>query len=398
MSITVPIASPDKPQTAEEVLERVNTLVPVLHSRAATTEKLRRIHPDNLRDLTEAGVFRLAMPANVGGYQADEETVAEVLAQIARGCPSSSWICAIMIAVSVIPALLVDDAAEEIYATPDLRMTAAYAPTGQAMPVRTGYRVTGRWLWNTGGIHGQWFMPACMTPTDTGEQTLMAVLPAAALAYQDNWHAAGMSGTATNTVTATDVFVPAHRTIFLKDLAEGHYPARRYSDDPYYSRPWLMYTNSTSAPTLLGVARGAMDSFLHTLPTRGAITYTSWSKAVEAPVLHHQLAKAQLALEAAEMLTARLSRLYHDAMDTPPSMQQRVQARAWMGHVATLARDCVNRLFEASSASQTLLAADLQRYFRDINVLHQHAAIQPNSSDELYGRFLAGLGPNSDVL
>jgi len=214
MSITVPIASPDKPQMAEEVLERVNTLVPVLHSRAATTEKLRRIHPDNLRDLTEAGVFRLAMPANVGGYQADEDTIAEVLAQIARGCPSSSWICTIMIAVSVIPALLVDEAAEEIYAKPDLRMTAAYAPTGQAMPVRGGYRVTGRWLWNTGGIHGQWFMPACMTPTDTGEQTLMAALPAAALAYQDNWRAAGMSGTATNTVTATDVFVPAPPNYF----------------------------------------------------------------------------------------------------------------------------------------------------------------------------------------
>ena len=41
----------------------------------------------------------------------------------------------------------------------------------------------------------------------------------------------------------------------------------------------------------------------------------------------------------------------------------------------------------------TLLAADIQRYFRDINVLHQHAAIQPNSGDEAYGRVLAGLDP-----
>jgi 3-hydroxy-9,10-secoandrosta-1,3,5(10)-triene-9,17-dione monooxygenase len=79
MSITVPVAT-DTPRMAEEVLERVNTLVPVLHSRAAATDTLRRMHPDNLRDLTAAGVFRLAMPADVGGYQADEETVREVLA------------------------------------------------------------------------------------------------------------------------------------------------------------------------------------------------------------------------------------------------------------------------------------------------------------------------------
>lgn len=398
MSITARIASSDRPQTAEEVLDRVNSLVPVLHSRAGATERLRRIHPDNLRDLTEAGVFRLTTPADVGGYQADQETVAEVLAQIARGCPSSSWVCAIMVTVNVIPALLSDQAAEEIYATPDLRMTSAFAPTGVAMPVTDGFRVTGRWLWNTGGIHGQWFMPTCPTPTDNGPEFLMAVLPSAEPSYQDTWRAAGMSGTATSTVTATDVFVPTHRTIAAKSLAKGHYPARRYSDNPYYNRPWLMYTNSMCAPALLGIARGVMDSFLRTLPTRGAITYTSWSKAAEAPVLHHQLAKAQFALEAAEMLTARLSRLYHDAMNGPASMKQRVQARAWSGHVATLARDCVNRLFEASSASQTLLAADMQRYFRDINVLHQHAAIQPNSSNELYGRVLAGLGPNSDVI
>jgi 3-hydroxy-9,10-secoandrosta-1,3,5(10)-triene-9,17-dione monooxygenase len=307
--------------------------------------------------------------------------------------PSSSWICTIMVAVNVIPALLGDEAADEIYAKPDLRMTAALAPTGQAMPVRGGYRVTGRWLWNTGGIHSHWFVAGCMTPADTGPVHLMAALPTAALAYQDNWRAAGMRGTATNTVTASDVFVPASRTVCVKHLAEGHYPVRRYSDDPYCNRPWLMYANTINAPTLLGIARGAMDSFMRTLPTRGAITYTA-----EAPVLHHQLAKAQFALESAEMFTAQLGRLYRGAMEGPASLQRRVQARAWSGHVATLARDCVNQLFEASSASQTLLAADMQRFFRDVNMLHQHAAIQPSSSNELYGRLLAGLAPNADVL
>jgi 3-hydroxy-9,10-secoandrosta-1,3,5(10)-triene-9,17-dione monooxygenase len=398
MSAAVHTASSEKAQTAVEVLDRINALVPVLHSRAAATERLRRMHPDNLRDLTEAGVFKLSMPCDVGGYQAEEETVAEVLTQIARGCPSTGWICAIMLASNVLPALLNDEAAKEIYSTPDLRMTATFAPTGQAMPVRSGYRVTGHWLWNTGGIHSNWFVPTCITHTDSGPVALMAVLPAAALRYQDNWRAAGMKGTATNTVSATDVFVPTSRTVLAENLAGGEYPARRYSADPYYNRPWLMRASILSAPTLLGIARGAMDSFMRTLGTRGPITYTNWSKAAETPVLHHQLARAQFALESAEMFTDRLIQLSRDAITDPPSMQQRVQARAWLGHVATLARSCVNQLFEASSASQALLSADMQRYFRDINVLHQHAAIQPNSSNELYGRVLAGLGPNTNVV
>ena len=55
-------------------------------------------------------------------------------------------------------------------------------------------------------------------------------------------------------------------------------------------------------------------------------------------------------------------------------------------------------LRDLTDASQTLLTADMQRYFRDINVLHQHAAIQPNTSNELYGRFVGGLAPGSDIL
>jgi alkylation response protein AidB-like acyl-CoA dehydrogenase len=380
------------------VLAQVNALVGALRARAPETERLRRMHPDNLRDLTEAGVFRLAMPTDVGGYQAAEDIVAEVLAQISRGCPSTGWMCTIIVATNVIPALLADEAADEIYATPDLRMSAAIAPTGQAVPVDGGYRVVGQWTWNTAGVHSNWFAPACVVPGDEDSGPRMMLLPTAEVEHQDNWRAAGMAGTATNIATVNDVFVPAARTILVKDLAEGRYPTRRYSRLPYFNRPWVMYINAASAPALLGIARGAMDCFMHTLPTRGAITYTAWPKAAEAPLLHHQLAKAQYDLEAAEMFTSRLSELYRGVLDRPPTMMERAQARAYIGHVASLSRACVNQLFEASSASHTVLAADMQRYFRDINVLHQHAAIQPNTGDEVYGRVLAGLDPNSEIV
>ena len=122
------------------------------------------------------------------------------------------------------------------------------------------------------------------------------------------------------------------------------------------------------------------------------------AESAEAPLLHHQLAKAQYDLEAAEMFTNRLNALYRGVLHRPPTIMERAQARAYIGHIASLSRACVNQLFEASSASHTLLAADIQRYFRDINVLHQHAAIQPNSGDEVYGRVLAGLDPNSEIV
>jgi len=398
MSAVLHSISSDAPRTAEAVLAQVNVLVSALRERASETERLRRMHPDNLRDLTNAGVFRLTLPTDVGGYEADEDTVAEVLAQIARGCPSTGWMCTIIVATNVIPALMTDEAAGEIYATPDLRMTAAIAPTGQAVPVEGGYRVTGKWMWNTAGVHSNWFVPACVVPGEEDLGLRAAVLRTSDVQHQDNWRAAGMAGTATNIATANDVFVPAARTVLVKNLAEGRYPKRRYSDQPYFNRPWVMFINAQSAPAILGMARGAMDCFMQTLPTRGQITYTHWPKAAEAPFLHHQLAKAQYNLEAAEMFTSRLSALYRGVLHRPPTIMERAKARAYIGHVAHLSRACVNQLFEASNSSQAVLSADIQRYFRDINVLHQHAAIQPNSGDEVYGRVLAGLDPNSDIV
>jgi 3-hydroxy-9,10-secoandrosta-1,3,5(10)-triene-9,17-dione monooxygenase len=386
------------PRTAEGVLAAVNELVGQLRARAPETERLRRMHPDTLRDLTEAGVFRLAMPTDVGGYQADEDTVAEVLAQISRGCPSTGWMCTIMAISNIIPALLADDVADDIYGTPNLRITAALAPTGKAVPVEGGYRVTGQWTWNTAGVHSNWFASACVVPGEEDSGPRVMLLPTTEVEHQDNWRAAGMAGTATNIATVNEVFVPAGRTILVQDLAEGRYPTRRYSNLPYFNRPFVMYINAGSAPALLGMARGAMDCFMHTLPTRGAITYTAWPKAAEAPFVHHQLAKAQYDLEAAEMFMSRLSALYRSVLGRRPTIMERAQARGYIGHIASLSRACVNQLFEASSASHTVLAADIQRYFRDINVLHQHAAIQPNSGDEAYGRALAGLDPNNEIV
>ncbi|WP_197381882.1 acyl-CoA dehydrogenase family protein [Mycolicibacterium mengxianglii] len=380
------------------MLAQVNTLVQPLRARAPETERLRRMHPETLLDLTEAGVFTLTMPTEVGGHQADEDILVEVLAQIARGCPSTAWIATSILLANVIPAFMADKASEEIYATPNLRITTSFEPTGQAVPVVGGYRVTGQWRWNTGSVHGNWFAAGCMVPGEENAGPRMVLIPAGDVKHQNNWRAAGMAGTATNTTAADDVFVPAVRSIAVSDLTEGRYPARRYSDVPYFNRPFVMLLNTLDAPTPLGMARGAMDCFIDTMATRGGITYTAWQKAAEAPLLHHQLATAQYDLEAAEMFMSRLTTLYRVALQRPPTIMERTQARAYAGHIASLSRSCVNRLFEASGASQSVLAADIQRYFRDVNVLHQHAGIQPTSGDEAYGRVLVGLEPNNQIV
>lgn len=386
-----------QPTTPQAVVERVTALVPVLRSRARETEQLKHMHPDNLKDLTQAGVFKLTLPKSHGGYEAGPREITEVLAQIARGCPSTSWICSIISAVNVWPALLPDEGANEIYATPDLRGTGLISPTGKAVSVDGGVRVDGTWMWNTGGVHSQWLGLAAMLGTGQGPLPITCLVRAEEVESFQTWDASGMSGTATNKVVAENLFVPQRRIIPVPSLGSGEFPQRQFSGNPYYNRPIVQLFTALTAPTMLGIARGAMDVYMERLPSRG-ITYTNYAKAIEAPLTHHQVATAQLRLDTAEQMMRALEDLLLSTWDKEVPLENRIRTRAWLGHIVRNAKACVNTLFEASGASAIQHSSDIQRYFRDANSLNLHALIQPTSSDELYGRMLCGLEPNTTFL
>lgn len=391
------ITSTKAPSTAEDVLHRVNALVPVLRDRARETELLRRMHPDNLRDLTEAGVFKLCIPKSQGGFEAEPRELSEILAQIARGCPSTGWACALIVTATTWAGVLPDEGAAELFATPDLRISGLIAPTGTAVDAEGGAVVSGEWNWNTGGNVSNWIGLAALRHSDQGVLPVLMLARAEDIEIDDNWDASGMAGTGTNAIRVKDLFVPEYRIIQVPDLANGTFPERALSGNPYFNRPMIQFFMTFSAPTMLGIARGAMDVFLEKLPGR-SITYTNYSQAIEAPLTHTQLAHAQFELEMAQMYVRAGNDLLLETFGKEVPLENRVKSRAWLGQVATHSRACVNQLWEASGASSIQHSAALQRYFRDVNSLALHALIQPTTSDELYGRILVGLEPNTAFL
>jgi len=53
--------------TSEELLRQASDMVPVLKSRAAHTEELRRIPDETVQDLRAAGLNRIEVPNRFGG-------------------------------------------------------------------------------------------------------------------------------------------------------------------------------------------------------------------------------------------------------------------------------------------------------------------------------------------
>jgi 3-hydroxy-9,10-secoandrosta-1,3,5(10)-triene-9,17-dione monooxygenase len=374
----------------EALVERATSLVPMLRASAPAAEKARRVPAESFDALSHAGIFRMTAPKAYGGLEADFHTQCDVLAEIARGCPSTSWVATIYSAMSWLVGVFPDDTQEEIFATRDPRISGVFSPTGTAVRTDGGYVVNGRWPFNTGCHGATWTVLNVLV----GEMPTCTIARSADLTILDDWYATGMSATGSNTVVAENVFVPSHRALPLPDMLEARYPPRHNAGNSYFNYPLAPVLTVNAGGTPVGIARGAMDAFLERLPGRG-ITYTTYTNKAEAPVTHLQIAEAAMKIDSSDahvhLATALLDRAPHGSM----TMQTRVKARAHIAYSTGLAREATDILFYASGASSIQEHMAIQRYQRDIQALSNHAIMHPQTGLELYGRILCGLQPNT---
>jgi len=382
---------------AEGLVERAAALVPMLRENAEATERARRLSPEQFDALAEAGLFRMMVPRRFGGYEADFQTQCDALAEIARGCPSSSWVATILSAMAWLVGVYPDEAQEEVYASGDPRVSGVFSPTGTATPKDGGFVVRGRWSFNTGGHGTPWVIVNAVLQTDNGPgMPTSVILSASEVTRLDDWYASGMAGTGSSTIVVEDVFVPAYRALPLPEMAEGRYPARHNSDGPYFNLGTVSVLIVNAGGTPVGTARGALDAFMERLPGRG-ITFTDYTSQAEAPVTHLAVGEAALKIESADAHVRRACAILDDHPGGPLSRDQRIRARAHVSHATGLAREVVDQLFTASGATAIQPHVPIQRFQRDIQALANHAIMSPSTTTELYGRHLCGLEPNTTL-
>lgn len=374
----------------DSLVAQATALVPLLRRLAASAEKARRVPQESLEALSRASIFKMTAPKAYGGVEADFQTQCDVLAEIARGCPSTSWVATIYSAMSWLVGVFPDEAQQEIFATGDPRISGVFSPTGTAIPKDGGFLVNGRWGFNTGCHGANWTVLNVVV----GEMPTCMIARSADLTLLDDWYATGMAATGSNTVVAENVFVPGYRAIPLPHMLEARYPDRHNARNPYFNYPLAPVLTVNAGGTPVGTARGAMDAFLERLPGRG-ITYTTYTNKAEAPVTHLQLAEASMKIDSANAHVRLATSLLDGASNGAMTMQTRVKSRAHIAYSTGLAREATDILFYASGASSIQEHMAIQRYQRDIQALSNHAIMHPQTGLELYGRILCGLEPNT---
>jgi alkylation response protein AidB-like acyl-CoA dehydrogenase len=378
------------------VLERARALLPQLRDSAGAHEQARRVLPDTFDALSEAGVFRMTAPRKWGGDEVPFQTQCEVLAEVARACPSSSWVATIFSAMSWLAGTYPDEAQAEIFAGGDPRISGVFSPTGTAVRTGGGFVVNGKWGFNTGGQGSNWTVLNTILTEGNG-LPLCVIAQTRELERLDDWNASGMAGTGSHTVLARNVFVPEYRAVPLPDLVEGRGgPNRHTASNPYFNLPLAPVLIVNGGGTPLGTARGAFDTFMERLPGR-PIAYTNYTNRAEAAVTHLQVGEASLLVDSCDAHVRLACALLDGPGATSLSVRDRVRARAHITYATGLARQAVDILFNASGASSIQPHIPIQRFQRDIQALANHAVMHTQTGTELYGRVLCGLEPNTPL-
>ncbi|MFG3691248.1 acyl-CoA dehydrogenase family protein [Micromonospora sp. NPDC047740] len=383
-----------------ELLRRAVELGPVLRANAQASEQRRRLSDEMLEALGGSGLLRMRVPQRYGGYESDMRTVAEVVAELARGDGSTSWTAAVWLISSWMVGLFPDAVREEVFADPDVRIAGILSPSAVAVPVDGGYQVNGKWSFNTGAQQSDWNVNAAVRPTPDGQyEPVMVLLPMSDLQVIDDWHTVGMRGSGSVTTVAENVFVPAERVVPMGPVIVGAHPLQQDPSALMWRAPFMPIACTTVGAVAYGLAVAARDAFLERLPGR-KITYTDYAEQSAAPLTHLQVAGATVRVDEAGFHIFRAA----DTIDAKAAagdawtLEERARARLDLGAVCLRAKETADVLADASGGSSLHTDVPIQRIERDIKALNLHAIMHPDTNFELYGRLTCGLPSNTQYL
>jgi 3-hydroxy-9,10-secoandrosta-1,3,5(10)-triene-9,17-dione monooxygenase len=140
---------------------------------------------------------------------------------MAHGCASCAWTLGFYALHNWMLSLFDPRLQEEVFASGPVLAPAPLAPTGRGSAAEGGVRLTGRWSWATGAMDADWVIVGALVDRPDGVIPALVVVPADEVEVADVWHTAGMRGTGSHDLVATDVFVPEHRIVAVSDIYGG---------------------------------------------------------------------------------------------------------------------------------------------------------------------------------
>lgn len=360
---------------ARDVVAGATQVAIEARSAADEAEALRTMPPGLVDSARRAGLFRMAMPAALGGLELDPVSIVAAIEEVSHADGSAGWTVLVGNSTGFFAWLEPTAAKAMLDGAVDVVSTSMFAPLGRARRDGDDLVIDGRWPFNSGCVHADWYQAGVMVMDDGvpahrpdgGLDTRFATFPHHAATIVDTWHSTGLRGTGSHDIEVRDIRIPeAHTAAPMLDPATqagglwelGFFP--------------LLAVLMSGFP--LGVARRALDELTTLAPTKrrgGSPTTIAQDTRVQ-----YDLGRAEAAVQSArsfvyDVLGDSWDTISAGTTPTPEQLGRITLASQQAMHAAITAVDVA---FGHAGAGIVYSGHPLERCFRDIHTANQHIA------------------------
>lgn len=376
--------------SSEQWMARTRDIVPLVRQQAATVEQAGALTEKVFTALKEAGLFSVAVPAELGGGGADIVTALRVVEEVARGDGSIGWtLMANMTATTNASGFLPKRAVDRIFADGPPIIAGMLAPRGTAVPAAGGYRFGGRYQFGSGIANADWVGGGAFVRengevrrTPAGGPDIRAFyVPRDAVELNGNWDVLGLSGTGSFDYEILEQHVEEDFGYSLSNP-----PPQR--SEPFFQLGFMPLGTIGHGAVGLGIALRAFEelaTIVHSKRRPGV------PGIIDQQLFLHDFAEKEASLQAArcfffDMVGTALSAATCNGK-TSLSEQHRLRQAATYG--TTVAADVVRWCYTWAGSDSLRNPSPLGRCMRDILGATQHLLVDPNSLVDLAPDLLA---------
>jgi len=338
-------------------------------------------------------LFSLKLNTALGGAEVDPLTEMMVFEAIAYHDFTSGW-CAMVGATSVasMGSFLPQSGLDRVFAGGHIPTASiSFYPGGRAVREGDGYRVNGRWRFNSGIKHAEWSIGGARIEGSEAENSgrpivIYAVFPKKDITLYDNWGGVtGLRGTGSCDFSVENYYLPKEMT-FAWDLLKPQ-PLRGGRS---YLFPPFSYVAKEHGPVAIGAARRALDELI-TLATTTRGTFRA-SKLDERQVVHRFIGQTDLKIRAVRaLLHERYAELFEDiGAGKIPDIAAIADVRAAAVYATDIAIETATQVFHFAGNTGLHHPHVIGRLLRDLNTAGLHQ-VMSDTAYENHGKVRLGL-------
>ena len=380
----------------------LDEIAPALKQNVESEQQDRRISPEVLNALRNAGFLRLFLPKSLGGLEIDPLMAAKLVEEVGAYNTTAAW--SMMVANTAIwwCNRLPEAGVEEIFSDgPDTFIAGAFHPPMKATPSDSGFIINGRTPLASNVHEAKWiFVTAFVMEGESmkfsnGIPEIIGVfMKADDCRIIDTWHTIGMKATDSNDIAAEEVFVPRHLSY---PLVPAFSPNTHYTGPLYHFPAIGASIASLITPVALAVARNAIEE-LKVLAQR-KIPFASSVSIREKGSAQKKLGIAEAMVQSGRAyLHAELSSCWSKILKGETiTLEERARLLLAVTHTNQTCHQAVDLMYSLGGTSGIYLSNTLSRYFTDANVIRQHG-FSNESRYETAGQVYFNLPPDLPVI